>query len=349
MAWYKGNKPEWEEKRHGRILVEAMKAINEREVINGQTETAWDTIGADPDLTDADWYSIGDIGGVWTGEMQQAIEDLLDRPLGSYYHYPRWIDTSWNVYTKASLLTAAGGWGDWSEENWAPTTLVTLIEQVLKCLEKLTRCRHRFVYDAHFVRNKRWDAGMYPVATVAIAHTNCEAMGVGPLRYGPGDHYCKYDAHLIGNGYDEYWKNEEYRKLNQDSVPDSATKQKLQIRLYIGYPYNEVSAYWAKLWKLSAAQYAAPSWGEYGTLMDTFTIPPNTSLQWIDDDVPLTLIDITDQFIYYKVMPQTPSPFSDFDGVTPSTEWCYCQQQETEPVGDNYLMRLYFDPVLTYS
>lgn len=272
MAWHRGNNPLTFRIREGRILCEAMYAINEREDCLGLAKSTWlsGLIAADPGVDALAGYDVArpNLQQVVI-EMRAAIETVLAVGARPYF-----IDGANNQYTKAQLLTDAFGAADWCVLAGKAINGVQPISEILKAVELLIKVEeYQKIYaSGKKVRIKAWTGAAQPsrnaARNMALAQASVPwANNTGTLEASLGD-YTDYRLWMS--------RNRGYLRLPTAFTVDACDLIARATEYYGGAYTPAVPG--MRFYDSTAAAWAADPWGRHAseTLRHTWAMPAGT-------------------------------------------------------------------------
>lgn len=197
MAWLFGNDVSGQRLAvMGRVMVEILYAINEREFYMHQTETEWDTIGSYPAAPDLDGITFNEIAA-YVIAARRAIdgldpggENLVSRTLGASTITSTKNNTTWEPYADVEdLLTTVLGYDAWAsgdgELRYGDATIFNELMEVVEVLKY-------WDWDAGGVSFEHiFDTDGFGVVDVDTIHANAVANGtpggaaIFPIPGGP--------------------------------------------------------------------------------------------------------------------------------------------------------------------
>lgn len=315
MAWVHGSDPTGFQIREGRILCEAMYAINERQYCCNLAPTAWTDAGA--------WPAVNALAGedvtvarkgTLIVEMRVAIEAILTSFVANDVRFFPAAEYNWlNYYTKATLLTAAFGAVDWCVLTGKNINDVQPITEILKAVELLTHVG----YFNHFAgltyqkeAFKRWQ-GPPDMDTPALARAQCDAQAPGAWAAIGGAEFAeRIDATGLG-AYDDYVVQEAVDRVDV-YIPASAAISVSRAWLS-SHASNDTTGI-MDIYEITAGIFAAPGWGAEGNLRHTLAAMPATGLTWwaevLDDG---SFLSTGANTYYLKTIEDAATPFVDDD------------------------------------
>lgn len=338
MAWIYGNDPSAtsEQIRQGRVLCEAMYAINERQYCCNIAATAWPEVGAYPavnalagkDVTIARLQAL-------IVAMRAAIDVIAASFATTDIRFFTAGEYSWvNCYTKASLLTEAFGAADWCALTGKDINDVQPVTEILKAVELLTHAGYtnRLAggpYNKH--SDKDWVGGV--VGTPALARAQCDAQA--PAAWAADLVMGDYNEFItaVPPNYNRYYIREEVDRLDV-YIPLSAAIGTASAWYGTAGTIHDTAG--TKLiYEITAGIFAAPGWGAEGNLRHTLDEIPAAAATWkietLDD---ASFLSTGTNTYYLKTIEDVATPFVDDD----TDQGCRI-----------ILYGLYFDLTFTYN
>jgi len=300
MAWIHGNNPVGVDYNTGRILCEAMYAINEKEAAIGIAATVWSYVGSYPAVNALTPFD-ADITHHQTliTEMRGAIEWITAM---SGVGVPYYVNAGYVAYDKAGLLTEAFGAADWCSLAGKGIDDVEPVSEILKAAELLFRIENTGTETNNDDRYKIWWIGPgQPTRIAARAAADALPQSGFPRPY--GGWYEVSNWNVAPSLYYRYLLVEYYTEVTFNGLPAALTPLDIRIRGTtfagggVGTVYGQASP---RYFQITAAQFAAPTWGDIGTQRHTFVLPaaPAAWSNWFDD--PSFVVGGTDIY-YFKV------------------------------------------------
>lgn len=371
MAWVHGNTPTTQDLEQGRILCEAMYAINEREAIMNETETEWpESVGSYPGIAALSGVDILVDGRQFITGMRTAVDNLLTNTHGSYdagsglWFWKAWfVDASYVQYTKASLLTAAIGQADWTAcpgGGVSDIEDVTWISEILKAVETMSRVRmlHYVTYPTgggtigQFKEiYKHWEvAPGVGVPGKATAYANCEAESTA-IRWVTNLVY-QHHAYSIGGLYYIWGKWQKLGRYDISTIPAGVSLVRALLPYYSQVtpaPYDGTAASGGAVdvYQVPESEYTTPTWAPHAgggyTKLLTEDVLSRTNPDYEEVDISSGL-DLDPTYLYLKCAHEDAVPGDAHEGtkIRNGMRW-------GDRSGIDYDADLTFDPAFTYN